>query len=423
MWKSVWGWWRATRKSQEVRPRAPLLFERLEPRTLLSVSVVNVVPSIPVTPEEYAGVPAEWIEPVAPTPEQTSIFIETEGTQTRAKIVFVFPERGYYVPDWGTVEQQGNAFLVNPQVVHWTDLAHLEYPPITHEYDLGVLPEGDYSVTLQGQGQPIEQREFRPGDQQWVPYVPTLEQTPMSLTVDETGTRLHVTMTFPDDGYAVRSWGVVQQQGTCLRVDAEVEHWTGPAEQAVTSFSHEYDLTALPVESYTFWMYVQDQTVRGYTFTQTGDLHPVYRFWSPKLSRHFYTIRAAERDKLISNYAHVWTYEGPAYSAYPTNSQPDTVPVYRFWSAGLETHFYTIREAEKTKLMENYAATWTYEGVAFYVYPQYQGIVAPMAVYRFWSSSLSGHFFTLAPAEIDKLLLLPSYIWDRECTAWYASAV
>jgi len=43
----------------------------------------------------------------------------------------------------------------------------------------------------------------------------------MSLTVDQTGTKLRVTLTFPDDGYAVRSWGVVPQQGTSLRVDAE----------------------------------------------------------------------------------------------------------------------------------------------------------------------------------------------------------
>ncbi len=42
----------------------------------------------------------------------------------------------------------------------------------------------------------------------------------MSLTVDRTRTKLRVTLAFPGDGCAVRSWGVVPQQGASLRVDA-----------------------------------------------------------------------------------------------------------------------------------------------------------------------------------------------------------
>jgi len=41
----------------------------------------------------------------------------------------------------------------------------------------------------------------------------------------------------------------------------------------------------------------------------------VYRFWSDALSGHFYTIDEAERDKLINQYSHVWTYEGIAWYA------------------------------------------------------------------------------------------------------------
>ncbi len=54
MGKSTWGWLRATRNPQETRPRVPPLFERLEPRLLLSVVWENVQPTDPVTPEEYA---------------------------------------------------------------------------------------------------------------------------------------------------------------------------------------------------------------------------------------------------------------------------------------------------------------------------------------------------------------------------------
>ena len=51
-----------------------------------------------------------------------------------------------------------------------------------------------------------------------------------------------------------------------------------------------------------------------------------------------------------------------------TASDLDLSPVYRFWSAGLATHFYTISETEKEKLITQFADVWQYEGVAFYAY-------------------------------------------------------
>jgi subtilisin family serine protease len=45
-----------------------------------------------------------------------------------------------------------------------------------------------------------------------------------------------------------------------------------------------------------------------------------------------------------------------------------SVPLYRFCSTVSNAHFYTISESEKNKLIQNYANVWTYEGVAFYVY-------------------------------------------------------
>jgi hypothetical protein len=68
----------------------------------------------------------------------------------------------------------------------------------------------------------------------------------------------------------------------------------------------------------------------------------------------------------------VWTYEGIAFYAYPEGQQPgDAEVVYRFWSPVLETHFYTIRESEKNKLVDNYSHVWTYEGTAWYAYTSY----------------------------------------------------
>jgi len=50
---------------------------------------------------------------------------------------------------------------------------------------------------------------------------------------------------------------------------------------------------------------------------------PVYRFWSPAGQCHFYTISERERDKLIEQYADRWTYEGPAFYAWPVPPEPN----------------------------------------------------------------------------------------------------
>jgi len=100
------------------------------------------------------------------------------------------------------------------------------------------------------------------------------------------------------------------------------------------------------------------------------DLAPVYRFWSDKLSTHFYTISEAEKNILIKDYPGVWTYEGIVFYAYPPDHQAvGSKPVYRFWSSSLSRHFYCINETEKKRMMDN-AKVWTYEGVVWYAYDQ-----------------------------------------------------
>jgi hypothetical protein len=147
---------------------------------------------------------------------------------------------------------------------------------------------------------------------------------------------------------------------------------------------------------------------------------PVYRFWSPVLQRHFYTIKEGEKNKLINNYPDVWTPEGVAYYAFAGATDPIAAPVYRFWSASLQTHFYTIREGEKNKLINNYSKVWTYEGVAFYAYIAEAHPQGTSAVYRFWSQRYSAHFYTIRSGERDKLMNDPLHIWTYELEAWYA---
>lgn len=48
-------------------------------------------------------------------------------------------------------------------------------------------------------------------------------------------------------------------------------------------------------------------------------------------------------------------------------SQPNTVPVYRFWSDSFGGHFFTADENEKAEFDAN--PDWHGEGIAYYAYP------------------------------------------------------
>ena len=150
-------------------------------------------------------------------------------------------------------------------------------------------------------------------------------------------------------------------------------------------------------------------------------LKPVYRFWSPVLSCHFYTMSESEKEYLLLHLAQSWTYEGVVFYAYPDGADPVSRPVYRFWSETYGRHFYTISEENKDTLVNDYSDLWTYEGVAFYAYAEGKQPAWTMPVYRFWSVPLNTHFYTISDSERAYVLGHPDY-WTYEGIAWYAVA-
>jgi C1A family cysteine protease len=108
-----------------------------------------------------------------------------------------------------------------------------------------------------------------------------------------------------------------------------------------------------------------DKTV---TANYTRSYSPGYRFWSNTFMHHFYTISEYEKDYVIATWPDKWTYEGPVFYAYPSQVT-GTLPVYRFWSNTFLGHFYTISETEKDYVIATWPQTWTYEGPVFYAYP------------------------------------------------------
>ncbi len=115
-----------------------------------------------------------------------------------------------------------------------------------------------------------------------------------------------------------------------------------------------------------------DEGAVFYAYSKGGHppgARPVYRLWSQAMQTSFYTIDPAEKDTVLENVAGVWEDQGVAWYAFAEGEQPpDASPVHRFWSGTLGTHLYTIDQAEKDGLVTDFAHVWTYEGVAWYAY-------------------------------------------------------
>ena len=107
----------------------------------------------------------------------------------------------------------------------------------------------------------------------------------------------------------------------------------------------------------------------------------VHRFWSPLLMRYFYTASESEKDFVVATYPDAWTYQGKAFYAYDGPLDAGVSPIYRFWSPVLCGHFYTISEKEKDSVIAKYPGIWDYEGVAFYAYPVGSQVDGTVPVY------------------------------------------
>ena len=147
---------------------------------------------------------------------------------------------------------------------------------------------------------------------------------------------------------------------------------------------------------------------------------PIYRFWSPIFQNHFYTISQVERDYVRATWPFAWSYEEISYYAYPRNSAAGLVPVYRFWSGQLASHFYTANPEERDFVLAHYPGVWAYEGVVFYAFPPDYQPAGTVPVYRFWSETLAAHFYTALESEKQSLMNRPEWGWGYEGIAWYA---
>jgi uncharacterized protein YkwD len=96
-------------------------------------------------------------------------------------------------------------------------------------------------------------------------------------------------------------------------------------------------------------------------------LSPVHRFRNNFNGSYLYTIYESERADIVARYAATFTYEGPAWYASQTQLA-GWLPLYRFRNLSNGTYLFTANEAEKNNIIASYGSTFSLEGVAYYVW-------------------------------------------------------
>ena len=93
----------------------------------------------------------------------------------------------------------------------------------------------------------------------------------------------------------------------------------------------------------------------------------VYAFYNAFIKHYFITASTAERDSLLSGGGGGgWVPADKGFNAWPADGPAPAAakPVCRFYSAAVNSHFYTAG-ANECELLKQSGSGWAYEGIAF----------------------------------------------------------
>ncbi len=149
---------------------------------------------------------------------------------------------------------------------------------------------------------------------------------------------------------------------------------------------------------------------------------PVYRFWSESLNKHFYTANEEDYNTVLSEFSDTWSFEKIAFYAIDQESITSAdldkaTPVHRYWSNVLNSHFYTSSEQERQIIEENWPDIWDYEKEEYYVFEEEEEGTNP--IFRFWSESFGSHFYANGITEKNIVEDLWGDVWSYEKIAYY----
>jgi Protein of unknown function (DUF1566)/Repeat of unknown function (DUF5648) len=96
------------------------------------------------------------------------------------------------------------------------------------------------------------------------------------------------------------------------------------------------------------------------------DLYPVHRFRNKTNGSYLYSIYETERVDIATNYAATFEYEGVAWYARQTPATGWSA-LYRFRNKTNGTYLFSAYESEKNAIVTNYPDVFALEGIAYYV--------------------------------------------------------
>ena len=142
---------------------------------------------------------------------------------------------------------------------------------------------------------------------------------------------------------------------------------------------------------------------------------PVYRFFNSSTGAHFFTTSTTERDNVVNTLSPPFSLEGEAFSVASAFS-PGLSPVHRFYNTQTGVHFYTISETERANVVAN-LPQFSYEGVAYHASQVAGAGLTPF--YRFYVPSKGFHFYTANEAEKDSIIANLAATYSYEGIGYY----
>jgi hypothetical protein len=139
------------------------------------------------------------------------------------------------------------------------------------------------------------------------------------------------------------------------------------------SFRKVANISGLPGGTYSirarvhYWDPVEPPEIGGVVVSPAPPAQPVFAFYNGGIRHYFITAGSAEKDSLLSGGGGGgWGIVDEGFNAWPAaGPAPDAAkPVCRFYSAAVNSHFYTAGPNECESLKQP-SSGWIYEGIAF----------------------------------------------------------
>lgn len=133
----------------------------------------------------------------------------------------------------------------------------------------------------------------------------------------------------------------------------------------------------------------------------SGCIVPLYRYWKPSSVDHFYTTSPHEIGTTIPGKKGRYSYISEGIQCKLLSQRvPFSVPLYRYWKPSGSDHFYTTNIHEIGTATPGRMGKHGYksEGIVGYCYPTRAPGTVPL--YRYWKPAGLDHFYTTNIREI-----------------------